>query len=120
MATHPLLIGILTCCSAWFIPTLAVAQTRSPDAIEVTFTPSTTEAELLLIKDRVKAKGLDLTYTDLRYDQGLLRSLAFKLVTDQGEGTAKGEIRAEERFGFYYDPTPQGGVKLIVGPLPTW
>lgn len=98
------------------------AQSKSPDAIEVVFTPSTSEAELLMVKDRMKAQNVELTYTDLQFKSGKLHSLAFKLVTDKGEGTASGVITEGERFGFYYDPAPQQSdrVSFIVGGLPAW
>lgn len=105
---------------AFLCPSTLQAQTRSADAIEVVFTPGTSEAELQRIQDRMKQQDVELTYTDLQYKEGRLHSLAFKLVTKAGEGTAKGPIEEGKRFGFYYDPTPEGKAGFIVGELPNW
>lgn len=101
-------------------PSAVSAQTKSPDAIEVVFTPNTSEVELQRIQDRMKKQDVELTYTDLQYKEGKLHSLAFKLVTQAGEGTATGSIEEGKRFGFYYDPTPEGKAGFIVGELPNW
>ena len=103
-------------------PSTVSAQTKSADAIEVVFTPNTSEVELQRIQDRMKNQDVELTYTDLQYKEGKLQSLSFKLVTKVGEGTASGPIEEDKRFGFYYDPSSPRSDKasFIVGELPNW
>lgn len=103
-------------------PSAVSAQTKSPDAIEVVFTPNTSEVELQRIQDRMKNQDVELTYTDLQYKEGKLQSLSFKLVTKVGEGTASGSVQEGKRFGFYFDPsTPRSDkASFIVGELPNW
>jgi hypothetical protein len=113
-----LLIGLAVTCAIWSLPEVVQAQDVHHEMIEVVFTPTTLEGELLAVQDRLKAQDIELTYTDVRYEHGKLVFLAFAVKTTTGNGTASGDIAEGKRFGFRSDPRPGAVVQFMVGTLP--
>lgn len=113
-----LLVGLAVTCAIWYQPEVVQAQDVPNEMVEVVFTPTTPEGELLTVQDRLKAQDIELTYTDVRYEHGKLVYLAFAVKTKTGNGTASGDIGEGKRFGFRSDPRPDAVVPFIVGTLP--
>lgn len=113
-----LLVGLAVTGAIWSLPEAVQAQDVPKEMIEVLFTPTTPEVELLAVQDQLKAQDIELTYTDVRYEHGKLVFLAFAVKTTTGNGTASGDIVEDRRFGFRSDPRPDAVVPLIVGTLP--
>ena len=113
-----LLVVLALFCVLCSIPAVTLAQDVPREMIEVVFMPTTSEQELLVIQDRMKAQDIELTYTDVRYEHGKLVFLAFAVKTTTGNGTASGDIGEGKRFGFRSDPRPGAVVPFMVGNLP--
>lgn len=113
-----LLVALALFCVLCSIPVVTLAQDVPREMIEVVFMPTTPEQELLVIQDRMKAQDIELTYTDVRYENGKLVFLAFAVKTTTGSGTASGDIGERKLFGFRSDPRPGARVPFIVGTLP--
>lgn len=78
------------------------AQDSSTKPIEVVFTPDMEEAVLLGIQEKLTELGVDLTYNSYTFDQGKLVHIDFSIKTPHGQGSAQGDIKLNERFGFHY------------------
>lgn len=113
-----LLVALVLCSALSAIPVGTHAQDVPDEMIEVVFTPTTPEGELLAVQDRMKAQDIELTYTDVRYEHGKLVFLAFAVKTTTANGTASGDIGEGKRFGFRSDPRPGAVVPFMVGNLP--
>ena len=97
-------------------PTLR-AQDATDQVVEVVFTQDMDADVLKRIQNEVKAKGIELTYTNTDFLGGQLHEIAFTVKTAKGSGKASGEIRTDRRFGFRYDPRPEAAVPFSVGTL---
>lgn len=74
-------------------------------------------AQLDSIQHAVKLLGVDLQINGTEYNDGLLHTIAFSIVTDRGNGSAKGELRPDNKFGFRYYPNGGDKVAMLVGIL---
>lgn len=82
------------------------------DVVEVVFTPDMDQADLDSIQQAVKPLGVDLQINGSVYENGLLHTIDFSIATEKGNGSAKGDIRPDHKFGFRY--YPHGGSKVAV------
>lgn len=55
---------------------------------------------------------MDLQINGTEYMVGLLHTIDFTIATDKGNGSAKGELRPDHKFGFQY--YPKGGNKVAM------
>lgn len=93
------------------------AQDSTKKAVQIVFTQDMDEAALESIQEFVKPWGVDLTINGTEFENGLLHSIDFSVVTAKGNGSAKGEVRPDQRLGFRYDPQGGSKVALSVGSL---
>lgn len=118
MSIRSVVFGSALAAVACFTIPPAMAQENSNEPIEVVFEPTTPEHGLHAIQDRMKAAGITLTYTDVKYAQGKLVYLGFDVKTPTGHGSATGDIVDGKRFGFRSDTRQGSKVAFIVGTLP--
>ncbi len=93
------------------------AQDSPAEVVEVVFTQDMDEAQLDSIQQAVKPLGVDLQINGTEYKDGLLHTIDFSIATDKGNGTAKGELRPDHKFGFRYYPKGGNKVAMRVGTL---
>jgi len=94
------------------------AQNVATGVVEVIFTQDMDKAGLERIREEVKAKGIDLQYTNMSFKDDSLQAISFSVETQAGSGTAStDQIKPEGRFGFRYDPRPEAVVPFGVGSL---
>ena len=93
------------------------AQEEAKKAFQVVFTQDMDEAALESIQDFVKPWGVVLTINSTEYGNGLLQAIDFSITSDKGTGSAKGEVRPGQSFGFQYDPKRDRNYALVVGTL---
>jgi len=118
MSIRSLLSGLIVAGATFLMPVVTMAQEATEEMIEVVFLPTTPEHGLHAIQDRMKAAGIELTYSDVKYEQEKLVYLGFAVKTSTGSGTATGDITEGKRFGFRTDPRRGVKVHFIVGTLP--
>lgn len=118
MSIRSLVFGSALAGAAFFTMLPALAQEGAQEMVEVVFEPTTPEHGLHAIQDRMKAAGITLTYTDVKYVEGKLVYLGFDVRTTTGSGSAAGDIVDGKRFGFRSDTRPGVKVPFIVGTLP--
>ena len=93
------------------------AQDSTKKALQVVFTQDMDKAALESIQEFVKPWGVDLKINGTEYENGLLHTIDFSVVTATAKGSAKGEIQPDRRFGFRYDPRGGNKASLSVGAL---
>ncbi len=93
------------------------AQSTGTAPIEQVFAPTMSRSDLRQLERTMGEQGLVLNISQAKYRHGRLRYVAFSLETPAGKGTASGELQADRRFGFRYDPTPGSKVCFTVGTL---
>ena len=93
------------------------AQDSAKDVVEVVFTQDMDQADLDSIQQAMKPLGVDLQINSTEYEDGLLHTLDFSIATSKGNGTAKGDIQPDRKFGFRYYPNGSGKFAVSVGRL---
>lgn len=93
------------------------AQDETNKALQIVFTQDMDEAALESIQDFVRSWGVILTINGTEYENGLLQTIDFSITTDKGNGSAKGEVRPDRKFGFKYDPKRGTNYAVVVGTL---
>ena len=93
------------------------AQDSTKKAVQIVFTQDMDHAALESIQEFVKPWGVDLKINGTEYENGLLHTIDFSVVTAIGKGSAKGEVRPDRRLGFRFDPQVGSKVALSVGSL---
>ncbi|MFZ1657535.1 MAG: hypothetical protein WAT61_01850 [Flavobacteriales bacterium] len=96
-----------------------VSQDNPKELVEVVFTQDMDQADLDSIQLAVKPLGVDLQINSTEYEDGLLHTLDFSIATSKGNGTAKGDIQPDRKFGFRYYPNGGGKFAVLVGRLDT-
>ena len=100
-----------------FIPTTLAAQDKSKEKVEVIFTQDMVKADLDSIKLHVKYHRVVLQINNVEYQDGRLHRIDFNVSTPKGKGSASGEIKPDQQFGFSYDPSGESEFALTVGSL---
>lgn len=97
--------------------TTLAAQDSTNKVVEVVFTQDMDQADLDSIQQAVKLLGVDLQINSTKFEAGLLHTIDFSITTVDGDGSARGEIRPDRKFGFQC--YPNGGPKyaVVVGEL---
>lgn len=116
-----------------FLPCIAVAQSGVPDGAvltnphEVFFTAGMTKADLDRIKADEKALGIDLDYSDLKWDEAnRLIGLGIRVKGEGANGSASVDaLEANKQFGYHIDRSPKAEMPFSIGVLyvdgqPTW
>ena len=101
--------------------TTLTAQDSTNKVVQVVFTQKMDQTDLDSIQRVMKPLGVDLQIHSTKFEAGLLRKIDFTVTTTTGKGSARGEIRPDQMFGFQC--VPKGGTTYEVvagglGPTP--
>ena len=93
------------------------AQDGTNRIVQVVFTQQMDQGALDSIQRVMRPLGVDLQVHNTKFEAGLLRTIDFTIVTPNGTGSARGEIRPDRRFGFICDPKAGAKFAVVVGAL---
>ncbi|MBK9421408.1 MAG: hypothetical protein IPN44_10215 [Flavobacteriales bacterium] len=106
-------LGLLLAFTAF--ATSLPAQDGTNKIVQVVFTQKMDQGALDSIQRVMKPLGVDLQVHNTKFEAGLLRTIDFTIVTPNGTGSARGEIRPDRRFGFICDPKAGSKFAVVVG-----
>lgn len=93
------------------------AQDTTNKIVQVVFTQDMGQTALDSIQQVMKPLGVDLQIHSTKFEAGLLRTIDFSIATPNGNGSARGEIRPDRKFGFICDPKAGDKFTVVVGEL---